>query len=69
VTPEQFNQYVTIGSAAVQVGLQVAGKIQAMVKLFHPDVTLTEDQINAVEEAIVADALRRKAEREAMGQA
>jgi hypothetical protein len=68
MNPEEIQAYISLVSVLVSVGIDVAGKMKALVGLFHPDHPLTEDQINAIEQAGIADSQKRQAERIAMGQ-
>ena len=65
----QIQGYIAIVAGLYTLGASVAGKVGALIKLFHPDVTLTEDEINAIERAGIEDAERRAAERADMGKA
>jgi hypothetical protein len=60
--------YISIISMLASVGVDVAGKTKQLVAMFTPDHTLTDDQINAIEAAGIADDQRRRNERIAMGQ-
>jgi len=64
----EIQAYIQLISVLSSVGIQVVGKVKELVKLFRPDVTLTDTQINAIEQAGIADSTRRKFERIAMGQ-
>ncbi len=68
MTPAQINSYIAIASAIFDLTGTVAGQIKKIVGIFHPGHNLTDEQINAIEEAGMADALKRAAERRAMGQ-
>lgn len=67
MTDAQINGYITLVSAVAQLGFVVAGKVKDLLALLHPEAALTEEQINAIEQAGIADAQRRQAEREQMG--
>lgn len=69
MTEEQLNSYIALVSAVAQLGFAVAGKVKDLIAALHPDVALTEEQLNAIEQAGIADAARRRDEREAMSQA
>lgn len=66
---QQIQNWISIISLIVQSGGAIAGQAKALITLFHPLATLTEEQINAIEQAGIADAERRRQERIAMGQA
>lgn len=68
MTSEQIQGYIQIAGLLASMGVDIIGKIKTMVSLFHGADALTEDQINAIERAGIADAERRKQERIAMGQ-
>jgi hypothetical protein len=69
MNPQQIQNWISIISLIVQSGGVVAGQAKALLTLFHPLSTLTEEQINAIEQAGIADSQRRQQERIAMGQA
>jgi hypothetical protein len=68
MTAAQIQTYIGIASLLASAGVEVAGKFKALIGLFHPTSGLTEEQINAIEQAGIADAQRRQQERIAMGQ-
>lgn len=63
----QIQGYIAIVAALYELGASIGGKAKALVHLFHPDVTLTEEEINAIEEGGMIEAARRAAERAEMG--
>lgn len=67
LTQTEIQTYVGVAGTLIDAGIAIAGKIGPLVSLFHPQAALTEDEINAIEQAGVADALRRRDERAAMG--
>lgn len=68
LTPEKLNGYIQVATILLGVGEALGPKFRALIHLFHPDVTLTDEQINAVERLIQLDAERRLLERQAMGE-
>lgn len=68
MTPEQINGYITIISILVTLGADVTGKVKQLIHAFHPEVVLTDDEINAIEQAGIADSIARKTARDAMAQ-
>lgn len=69
MTPGEIQAYITVIAAFYSLGISVAGKVKELLKLFHPDVVLTEEEINAIEAAGIAESQRRLAERRAMADA
>ena len=68
MSPQQIQAYISVASLLASAGIDIAGKVKSLVALFHPAASLTEEQINAIEQAAIADAERRRQERIAMGQ-
>jgi hypothetical protein len=66
--PSEVQAYISVISMLAAVGLDVVGKAKQLLAMFHPDHTLTEAQVNAIEAAGIADSQKRMAERIAMGQ-
>jgi hypothetical protein len=66
--PSEVQAYISVISMLAAVGLDVVGKAKQLIQTFTPDHTLTEEQINAIEQAGIAEDQRRRAERIAMGQ-
>lgn len=69
MTEQEIQAYIQAISIFASMGIQVAGKVKELIRVFKPDNTLTDAQINAIEQAGIADSTRRKFERIAMGQA
>jgi hypothetical protein len=69
MNPQQIQNWISIISLIAQSGGAVIGQGKALIALFHPQHGLTEEQINAIEQAGILDAQRRQQERIAMGQA
>lgn len=67
MTPAEIQGYIAIVAALYSLGVSVGGKVRDLIKLFHPDAVLTEEQINAIEAAGMAESQRRMHERLAMG--
>jgi hypothetical protein len=61
--------YIQIATVLYAAGVDIAGKFKALIGVFHPDHTLTDEEINAIEQAGMDDSRKRLAERIAMGQA
>ncbi len=61
--------YIQIATILYAAGVEIAGKFKQMLALFKPDHDLTDEQINAIEQAGMDDSRKRLAERIAMGQA
>jgi hypothetical protein len=68
MTPAEIQGYITIASVLIGMGIQLGGQIKQVIHLFHPGDVLTDAQINAIEQAAVADAERRRQTRIAMGE-
>ncbi len=60
--------YIQIATVLYAAGVEIAGKFKALIAVLHPDHTLTDDEINAIEQAGMDDSKKRLAERIAMGQ-
>lgn len=65
---QQILSYIAMGSAILQAGGTLVGALKGVMQLIKPNHGLTDEQINAIEQASVADSERRKFERIAMGQ-
>jgi hypothetical protein len=64
IKPEQVEAYVKVAELLVDVGLDAARGIAALVREFHPPA-MTEAELDAICVAVVADATARKARRDA----
>lgn len=60
--------YIQIATILYAAGIEIAGKFKQMIAHFKPDHGLTDEQINAIEQAGMDDSRKRLAERIAMGQ-
>lgn len=60
ITIDQVQAYAQIALVLEGIGLSAAAGIKALLKQFHGD-TMTDEQMNAICDLVVADATRRKA--------
>ncbi len=65
--PEQIQGYIQIGVILVEMGVEIGGKVKAIIRQLHPEQTLTDEQLNAIEETSMLQAKARRSERLAMG--
>lgn len=65
---QQILSYIAMGSAILQAGGTLVGTLKGVLELIKPNHGLTDEQINAIERASVADSELRKQQRIAMGQ-
>jgi hypothetical protein len=65
---QQIQGYITIAQVLIGIGIDTAQKFKAFIQAIHPHTVLTDEQINAIEQAGILDSQKRQAEREAMGQ-
>ncbi len=68
MTTENIEAYIQIATILYAAGVEIVGKFKALLDMLHPGHDLTDDQINAIEQAGMDDSKRRLAERIAMGQ-
>ena len=59
--------YIQIATILYAAGIEIVGKFKALIGVLSPDHALTDEEINAIEQAGMDDSRRRLAERIAMG--
>jgi hypothetical protein len=65
---DQIQAYISVAEVLYAAGIEIVGKFKELLAVLHPGHTLTDDQINAIEQAGMLDSQRRQAERIAMAQ-
>jgi hypothetical protein len=68
-TVDQITNYINIASMLVEAGAQIAGKLKGVFTTLFGQHGLTDEQINAIEAAGMADSEARRLRRVAMGAA
>ncbi len=65
----QIENWIAIAGAVEQLGMSLAGRVQDFWHFLHQgsEPPLTDEEINTIEAAIVADAEKRAAVRAEMG--
>lgn len=66
---QDIQAYIQIAGILAAAGVDIAGRFKALIGIFRPGNTLTDEQINAIEQAGLLDSKRRQMERVAMGAA
>lgn len=60
--------YIQIATILYSAGIEIVGKFKALIGILRPGHTLTDEEINLIEQAGMDDSRKRLAERIAMGQ-
>ena len=66
MTAQQIQGYIQVAEILISLGVSIGGKLKGLIDLMHPGHSLTDEQINAIEAAAMADDRKRQAERIAM---
>lgn len=67
MTPQQIETWIAVAQALTAAGVSIVGQLKALFAQFGVSHSLTDDQINAIEQAGIADDQARAARRRAMG--